>query len=110
MRLIESERITVFPGAPTLFQSLLDAPGPGRARPVLAAARRHRRGRRTRRAHRADARPRAQGLAIDHVVTAFGMTEAVVVTMCRDGDSAETVATTYGRAIPGMETRIDDNG
>ena len=45
-------------------------------------------------------------LAIDQVVTAFGMTEAVVVTMCRDGDSAETVATTNGRAIPGMETRI----
>ena len=38
------------------------------------------------------------------------MTEAVVVTMCRDGDSAETVATTNGRAIPGMETRIADNG
>ena len=35
------------------------------------------------------------------------MTEAVVVTMCREGDSAETVATTCGRAIPGMETRID---
>jgi acyl-CoA synthetase (AMP-forming)/AMP-acid ligase II len=46
-------------------------------------------------------------LAIDHVVTAFGMTEAVVVTMCREGDSAGTVATTCGRAIPGMETRID---
>src|SRR3954470_6943355 len=43
---------------------------------------------------------------IDQVVTAFGMTEAVVVTMCREGDSAETVATTNGRAIPGMETRI----
>jgi HIP---CoA ligase len=41
-------------------------------------------------------------------VTAFGMTEAVVVTMCREGDSAETVATTNGRAIPGMETRIAD--
>jgi len=49
-------------------------------------------------------------LEIDQVVTAFGMTEAVVVTMCRDGDSAETVATTNGRAIPGMETRIADNG
>ena len=45
-------------------------------------------------------------LGIDHVVTAFGMTEAVVVTMCREGDAAETVATTCGRAIPGMETRI----
>jgi acyl-CoA synthetase (AMP-forming)/AMP-acid ligase II len=49
-------------------------------------------------------------LGIDQVVTAFGMTEAVVVTMCRDGDPAETVATTCGRAIPGMETRIADNG
>jgi acyl-CoA synthetase (AMP-forming)/AMP-acid ligase II len=38
------------------------------------------------------------------------MTEAVVVTMCREGDSAQTVATTNGRAIPGMETRIADNG
>jgi acyl-CoA synthetase (AMP-forming)/AMP-acid ligase II len=34
--------------------------------------------------------------------------------MCREGDSAETVATTCGRAIPGMEARIaqpvDDSG
>jgi HIP---CoA ligase len=35
------------------------------------------------------------------------MTEAVVATMCRPGDSAETIATTCGRAIPGMEARID---
>jgi acyl-CoA synthetase (AMP-forming)/AMP-acid ligase II len=48
----------------------------------------------------------AEGLGIDHVVTAFGMTEAVVVTMCREGDPAETVASTCGRAIPGMEVRI----
>ncbi len=27
--------------------------------------------------------------------------------MCREDDSAETVATTCGRAVPGMETRID---
>ena len=40
------------------------------------------------------------------MVTAFGMTEAVVATMCRDGDSAELVANTCGRAIPGMEARI----
>jgi acyl-CoA synthetase (AMP-forming)/AMP-acid ligase II len=52
-------------------------------------------------------------LRIDTVVTAFGMTEAVVATMCRDGDSAETVATTCGRAVPGMEATIagpDENG
>ena len=106
MRLIESERITVFPGAPTLYQSLLNAPG--RAERDLSSLRLAVTG--------AAVVPvvlierMRDELAIDQVVTAFGMTEAVVVTMCREGDSAETVATTNGRAIPGMETRIADNG
>ena len=51
-----------------------------------------------------------EGLAIDNVVTAFGMTEAVVATMCREGDSTDTVANTCGRTIPGMEARIGDGG
>jgi HIP---CoA ligase len=106
MRLVESERITVFPGAPTLYQSLLTAPG--RAERDLSSLRLAVTGaavvpvvliERMR-------APEPQGLGIDQVVTAFGMTEAVVVTMCREEDSAETVATTCGRAIPGMETRI----
>ncbi len=106
MRLIESERITVFPGAPTLYQSLLNAPG--RAERDLSSLRLAVTG--------AAVVPvvliermreeAPSGLGIDQVVTAFGMTEAVVVTMCREGDSAETVATTNGRAVPGMETRI----
>ena len=103
MRLIESERITVFPGAPTLYQSILAAPG--RAEHDLSSLRLAVTG--------AAVVPvvlierMRDELAIDQVVTAFGMTEAVVVTMCREGDSAETIATTNGRAIPGMETRID---
>ena len=106
MRLIETERITVLPGAPTIYQSLLAAPGreerdlsslrlavTGAAVvPVVLIER-----------MRAAA---PEGLAIDQVVTAFGMTEAVVVTMARDGDPAELVARTCGRAVPGMETRI----
>jgi acyl-CoA synthetase (AMP-forming)/AMP-acid ligase II len=110
MRIIETERISLLPGAPTIYQSLLSAPGreerdlsslrlavTGAAVvPVVLIER-----------MRASS---PEGLGIDHVVTAFGMTEAVVVTMCREGDSAETVATTNGRAIPGMETRIADNG
>ena len=52
--------------------------------------------------------PRAS--AIDNVVTAFGMTEAVVATMCREGDSADTVANTCGRAIPGMEAHAIGDG
>ncbi len=107
MHLIETEKITVLPGAPTIYQSILAAPARKRRDlsslrlavtgaavvPVVLIER-----------MRAAA---PEGLGIDQVVTAFGMTEAVVVTMCREDDSAETVATTCGRAIPGMETRID---
>ncbi len=106
MQLIESERITVLPGAPTIFTSLLNAPG--RADRDLSSLRLAVTG--------AAVVPvvlierMRTDLAFEQVVTAFGMTEAVVVTMCREGDSAETVATTCGRAIPGMETRIGDKG
>ncbi|HEU5036235.1 MAG TPA: FadD3 family acyl-CoA ligase [Nocardioides sp.] len=107
MRLIETERITVLPGAPTIYQSLLTAPG--RADRDLSSLRLAVTG--------AAVVPvvlierMREELHIDHVVTAFGMTEAVVVTMCREDDPAETVATTCGRAIPGMEIRIaPENG
>lgn len=106
MDLIERERITLLPGAPTIYQSLLTAPGresrdlsslrlavTGAAVVPVVLIERMR-----------------DELGIDQVVTAFGMTEAVVVTMCRDGDPAELVATTCGRAIPGMETRIGEAG
>jgi acyl-CoA synthetase (AMP-forming)/AMP-acid ligase II len=110
MRLIDEKRITVFPGAPTLYQSLLAAPG--RADHDLSSLRLAVTGaavvpvvliERMR-------APAPEGLGIDQVVTAFGMTEAVVATMCRKDDPAEIVATTCGRAIPGMEARIADNG
>ncbi|GGO68858.1 FadD3 family acyl-CoA ligase [Nocardioides deserti] len=107
MRLVEEERITVLPGAPTIYQSLLTAPGreqrdlsslrlavTGAAVVPVVLIERMR-------------QPAPDGLGIDQVVTAFGMTEAVVATMARAGDPAELVATTCGRAIPGMETRID---
>jgi acyl-CoA synthetase (AMP-forming)/AMP-acid ligase II len=106
MRLIETERITVLPGAPTIFTSLLKAPG--RAERDLSSLRLAVTGAAVVPVVLIE-RMRTE-LAIDQVVTAFGMTEAVVVTMCREGDSAETVATTCGRAIPGMETRIGEGG
>jgi acyl-CoA synthetase (AMP-forming)/AMP-acid ligase II len=106
MRLIQDARITLLPGAPTIYQTLLNAPNrssydlsslrlavTGAAVVPVVLIERMR-------------APEPEGLAIDNVVTAFGMTEAVVATMCREGDSAETVANTCGRAIPGMETRI----
>jgi len=107
MALIESERITLLPGAPTIYQSLLAAPG--RADRDLSSLRLAVTGAAVVPVvliERMQTAP-PEGLGIDHVLTAFGMTEAVVVTMCREGDSAETVATTCGRAVPGMETRID---
>ncbi len=55
-RLIAAERITVLPGPPTLYTSLLDHPDRHGARPVDAAAGGDRRGHRAARADRADAR------------------------------------------------------
>ncbi len=45
-------------------------------------------------------------LSFDTVLTAYGLTEAVVATMCRPGDDPETVARTSGRATAGFEIRI----
>ncbi|CAN5541874.1 FadD3 family acyl-CoA ligase [soil metagenome] len=106
MQLIQDEQITVLPGAPTIYQSLLTAPS--RADFDLSSLRLAVTGAAVVPVVLIE-RMRSE-LTIDTVVTAFGMTEAVVVTMCRDVDSAETVATTCGRAIPGMQTRIGDGG
>jgi acyl-CoA synthetase (AMP-forming)/AMP-acid ligase II len=108
MRSVQDDKITVLPGAPTIYQTLLNAPKghdlsslrlavTGAAVvPVVLIER------------MSAAAP--EGLGIDNVVTAFGMTEAVVATMCRKGDPAALVASTCGRAIPGMEARIGDEG
>jgi len=104
LELIETERITVIPGAPTIYQSLLAAPA--RATADLSSLRLAVTG--------AAVIPvvlierMRDELGFDEVLTAFGMTEAVVVTMARPGDPAELVATTSGRAIPHMETRIGE--
>ncbi|MFL6024427.1 MAG: FadD3 family acyl-CoA ligase [Marmoricola sp.] len=108
MELIERERITVLPGAPTIFTSLFDAPG--RAGRDLSSLRLSITGAAVVPVVLIE-RMRAaapEGLGIDNVYTAFGMTEAVVVTMCREGDADELVANTCGRAIPGVETRIGE--
>src|SRR5581483_4438478 len=46
------------------------------------------------------------------VLTGYGLTEGTgVATLCREGDDAETIATTSGRAIPGVDVRVvDDDG
>ena len=102
MRLVETERITVFPGAPTIYQTILDHPG--RASRDLSSLRLAVTG--------AAAVPvalvermRAE-LGFDTVLTAYGLTEAVVATMCRPGDDPQTVARTSGRPAAGFEVRV----
>ena len=49
-------------------------------------------------------------LSFESVLTAYGLTEAVVATMCRPGDDPQTVAHTSGRATAGFEVRIAGTG
>ncbi len=99
IRLIERERITFIPGAPTIYQSLLAQPtfdssslrvavtGAATVPPVLV-----------RRMH--------DELGFATVVTGYGMTECGNITMCRAGDPIELVASSCGRAVPELDVRI----
>ena len=53
-----------------------------------------------------------QELGFETVVTGYGLTESSgIATMCRHDDTAETISTTSGRAIPGVEVLVvDDDG
>jgi acyl-CoA synthetase (AMP-forming)/AMP-acid ligase II len=102
MRLVEAERITVLPGPPTIYQTILDHPG--RAAADLSSLRLAVTG--------AAVVPVAlvermrRELTFDTVLTAYGLTEAVVATMCRPGDDPQTVARTSGRATAGFEVKV----
>ena len=103
---VQRESITVLPGPPTLYQSIIDHPRRGEhdlsslRLAVTGAAvvpveliRRMR-----------------SELMFATVLTAYGLTESTgVVTMCRRGDPPETIAETSGRAIPGVEVRVADD-
>jgi acyl-CoA synthetase (AMP-forming)/AMP-acid ligase II len=102
-KLIEQEQITVMPGPPTLFQTLLEAPreqwsalkslrvsvtGAASVAPVLVERMR-------------------QDLGIATVLTAYGLTETCgTVTLSQASDDPETVAATVGRAMDGVDIRI----
>lgn len=102
---IERDRITVMPGPPTLFQSLLLEPSLGQrdisslAKATTGAAT----------IPVALIEKMRSVLGIDTVVTAYGLSECCgLATMCRRGDDAETIATTSGCAIPDVELRVAD--
>ena len=101
---IQDERVTLLPGPPTIFQSLLA----GRWRDYdLSSLRVSITG--------AASVPvtlieeMRGALGIDVVLTAYGLTETCgVVTMCGAGDDAATVANTAGRPLEGIEVRLVD--
>jgi acyl-CoA synthetase (AMP-forming)/AMP-acid ligase II len=102
MRLVDAEQITVFPGAPTIYQTILDHPG--RAARDLSSLRLAVTGAAT--VPVALVERMRRELSFDTVLTAYGLTEAVVATMCRPGDDPRTVARTSGRATAGFEIRV----
>jgi acyl-CoA synthetase (AMP-forming)/AMP-acid ligase II len=102
MALIEAERITVLPGAPTVYQAILDHPERGRF--DLSSLRLAVTGAANVPAALVERMRRDLGLQV--VLTAYGLTEAVVATMCQPGDDPETVARTCGRPAAGFSVRI----
>jgi acyl-CoA synthetase (AMP-forming)/AMP-acid ligase II len=104
---IEQEQISVLPGPPTIFQSILDHPD--RKTFELTSLRLVVTGAAVVPVELV--RGLWSDLGIETVLTAYGLTEATgTVTMCRQGDSAEVIAGTSGRAIPDVEVRIVEPG
>ncbi|SMH37886.1 FadD3 family acyl-CoA ligase [Azospirillum agricola] len=106
-RLIRDEGVSFLPGPPTIFQSLLaEQQGLAQGRIALRVAV----------TGAATVPPilverMQKELGFETVVTGYGMTECGVIAMCRVGDSIDRIATTCGKALPGLELRcIDDQG
>jgi acyl-CoA synthetase (AMP-forming)/AMP-acid ligase II len=100
--LVEREHVSVLPGPPTLYVSLLDHPD--RDRHDLSSLRVGVTG-------AADIpveliRRVREELPFERILTGYGLTEAGTVTGCRPDDDFEHIATTVGVPWPGFEVRI----
>jgi acyl-CoA synthetase (AMP-forming)/AMP-acid ligase II len=103
---VERERITVLPGAPTIYHELLAAQQRGghdmsSLRVAVTGA--------------ADIpveliRRIKEELPFQSIMTGYGLTEAGTITASRQGDSFEDIATTVGTPCDGFEMRIADDG
>lgn len=99
---ISRDRISVLPGPPTLFQSLLAHPELHQY--DLSSLKRATTGAAVIPVEMI--RNMKSRLGFETVITAYGLTESCgLATACRQGDSAEIIATTSGRAIPDVEVR-----
>jgi acyl-CoA synthetase (AMP-forming)/AMP-acid ligase II len=102
--LIERERITMLPGPPTLYHSLLTVCDKSKLSTLRAGV-----------TGAADIPVelvrRIHGeLPFQTLMTGYGLTEAGNVTLSLPGDSFEDVATTAGVPCKGVEVRIADDG
>lgn len=105
LRRIQEERVTVLPGPPTIYHSLLAGPWRDYDLSSLRLA-----------ITGAASVPEAlihemiASLGFDVVLTAYGLTENCgVVTMCEPSDPVAVIANTAGRPIPGVEVKIVDD-
>jgi HIP---CoA ligase len=105
MQRVAEERITVLPGPPTVFQSMLEHPE--RARFDLSSLRLSVTGAAT--VPVEVVRRMREDLHIASVVTGYGLTETTgTVSMCHHDDPPEVIATTVGRPLPGVSVRVAD--
>ena len=104
VELVERERVTMLPGPPTVYHSLLAVQDKARLATLRAGV--------TgasdipveliRRVH--------DELPFQTIMTGYGLTEAGNVTLSRPGDSFSDVATTAGLPCEGVDVRIADDG
>jgi len=102
--LVERERITMLPGPPTLYHSLLTVRDKAKLSTLRAGV-----------TGAADipvelVRRIHDELPFQTLMTGYGLTEAGNVTLSLPGDSFEDVATTAGVPCDGVEVRIADDG
>jgi acyl-CoA synthetase (AMP-forming)/AMP-acid ligase II len=108
MERVAAEQISMLPGPPTLYQSMLNHPDLDTG--ALASLRLAVTGAASVPVELIEAM--GDTLGFETVITGYGLTEACgIATMCRDGDDPVTIATTSGRAIPGVEVvTFDEDG
>ncbi|MEV7389046.1 MULTISPECIES: FadD3 family acyl-CoA ligase [unclassified Streptomyces] len=101
--LVERERVTILPGPPTLYHSLLQAGERHDLSSLRVAV-----------TGSADipvelVRRITTELPFTHLMTGYGLTEAGTVTASRPGDPYEAVATTVGKPCEGFEVRLAED-
>ncbi len=104
VELIAAERVTMLPGPPTLYHSLLGVDDKAKLATLRAGV-----------TGAADipvelVRRVHEELPFQTLATGYGLTEAGTVTLSRPGDSFTDIATTAGVACDGVEMRIAEDG